>query len=75
MPDREDERLNGGQQPLPDRDHAPGDPKENAYGGSEAKPKAGGGKTKYDQPSEAADDFEIDESRDKPIRGNESPKE
>ncbi len=70
MPNRDQ-----GQQPIPERDHVPGDPKKNPFGESEAAPRPGGGKTKYDKPSVAADDFEIDESRDKPIRGNESPKD
>ncbi|WP_299650123.1 hypothetical protein [uncultured Jannaschia sp.] len=63
------------QQPIPERNHAPGDPKENAYGESEAQPSAEGGKTKYDKPSEGSEDFSIDEDRDKRIRGNEAPKD
>lgn len=64
-----------GQQPLPDRDHAPGDAKRNPYGESEAKPRPDGGKTDLDRPAKGVDDFAIDEERDKPIRGNEAPKE
>ena len=63
------------QQPIPERDHAAGDPKENSFGESEAPKSPEGGKTKYDKPSEGADDFSIDEDRDKPIRGNEAPKD
>ena len=63
------------QQPIPDRDHAGGPEGKHTYGPSEAKPKPGAGKTKYDKPAEGADDFAIDELRDKPIRGNEAPKE
>lgn len=66
------------QQPIPDRDHAPGkEGKEgkDGYGESEAAKRPEGGKTKYDKPADGADDFVIDEQRDKPIRGNEPTKE
>lgn len=63
------------QQPIPERPHSPGDPKKNPYGQSEAEKKPGGGKTKYDKPADGADDFAIDEERDKRIRGNEAPKD
>ncbi|MCK0166507.1 hypothetical protein MWU52_02975 [Jannaschia sp. S6380] len=61
------------QQPIPERPHAPGAPKKNPYGESEAVEKPEGGRTKYDKPAEGADDFAIDEERDKRIRGNEAP--
>lgn len=64
-----------GQQPIPERPHSPGDPKKNPYGESEARERADDGKTKYDKPAEGADDFAIDEERDKRIRGNESEKD
>lgn len=63
------------QQPIPDRHHAKDREGKETFGPSNARPRPDGGKTKYDKPSEAADDFAIDELRDKPIRGNESPKE
>ncbi|WP_179379910.1 hypothetical protein [Jannaschia marina] len=62
-------------QPIPDRPHAPGDPKDNAFGESRAKRQPDGGQTRYDKPARAADDFAIDEARDKRIRGNEAPKD
>lgn len=63
------------QQPIPNRSHAPGPEGKDGFGPSEAKKSPEGGKTKYDVPSVAAEDFSIDEMRDKPIRGNEAPKE
>ena len=63
------------QQPIPDRSHPSGDPKGDNYGESKAEKKPEGGKTKYDKPAEGAEDFAIDEQRDKRIRGNESPKD
>lgn len=62
-------------QPIPERPHAPGDPKSDGFGPSEAEPRPEGGKTKYDVPAQAEDDFAIDEERDKQIRGNEAPKD
>ncbi|MEM7489952.1 MAG: hypothetical protein AAF390_12605 [Pseudomonadota bacterium] len=73
MTDRNDRAP--GQQPLPRHPDAPGPDKANPYGESAATPRTGGGETKYDQPAEGADDFAIDELRDKPIRGNEAPKD
>ena len=71
----DDRKGDAGQQPLPEDDHAPGDPKRNPYGESAATPRPEGGKTDLDRPAEGADDFAIDEERDKPIRGNEAPKD
>lgn len=70
MTDRDDDAP--GQQPLPRNPDAPGPAKANPYGESAAERKPEGGKTKYDVPAEGADDFAIDELRDKRIRGNES---
>ncbi|TFL16238.1 hypothetical protein [Jannaschia formosa] len=64
-----------GQQPMPPSDEAPGPEKSKPFGVSEAKKKPGDGKTKYDKPSEASDDFAIDEKREKRVRGNEAPKD
>ncbi len=63
------------QQPIPERPHAPGPEGKDGYGESAAEKKPEGGKTKYDQPAVGAEDFAIDEDRDKAIRGNEAPKE
>ena len=65
-------RNSTGQQPMPASPHAPGKPKEKPYGESAAKKTSDGGKTGYDVPAKAADDFAIDELREKRIRGNEA---
>lgn len=64
-----------GQQPMPPSPKAPGEEKRKPFGASEAEERPGGGETKYDRPAEAADDFAIDEQREKRIRGNEAPKD
>jgi hypothetical protein len=71
-----------GQQPMPESPHRPGPSKGLGYGPSEApgkeaadKPDGMTGKTKYDKPAKAEDDFNLDEMREKRIRGNEAPKE
>lgn len=63
------------QQPIDEHAHKPGPEKGNPYGESEADRKETGGKTKYDKPAKAADDFATDEQREKAIRGNEAPKD
>ncbi|CTQ34023.1 hypothetical protein [Jannaschia rubra] len=63
------------QQPIPEKPHAPGKAKENPYGESKAEKKPAQEKGKYDKPAKAADDFVIDEEREKQIRGNEAPKD
>ena len=63
-----------GQQPMPASPKAPGEEKRKPFGPSAAEDH-GNGETKYDVPSEAEDDFAIDEQREKRIRGNESPKD
>ena len=70
MPDRE-----SSQQPIPERDHASAPEGKETFGESHADKKPEGGKTKFDVPSEGSEDFAIDELRDKPIRGNEAPKD
>jgi hypothetical protein len=60
-----------GQQPMPPSHAAPGKEKRKPFGESKARDK-GPGKTKFDVPSQAEDDFAIDEQREKRIRGNES---
>ncbi|CTQ50806.1 hypothetical protein [Jannaschia donghaensis] len=62
-------------QPIPERPHPSGDPKSDNYAPVDVEPKPEGGKTKYDKPTDGADDFAIDEQRDKRIRGNEAPKD
>ena len=68
-------RNTTGQQPMQDGPHKPGPRKGSPYGPSEAPQTKTGGKTKYDRPSVAADDFAIDEQREKRIRGNEAPQD
>ena len=63
-----------GQQPMRPSPEPPGPEKAKPHGTSEA-PDKGAGKTKYDKPAKAADDFANDEQRKKEIRGNEAPKD
>lgn len=63
-----------GQQPMPPSPKAPGPEKAKPFGESEA-PEKGEGETRYDVPAKGADDFAIDEQREKRIRGNEAPKD
>ena len=67
--------MSRNQQPIPERPHAPGPAKSDSYGPVKVEKKPLEEKGKYDKPSDPADDFVIDEERDKPIRGNESPKD
>ncbi|WP_298432828.1 hypothetical protein [uncultured Jannaschia sp.] len=73
MTDRSDKAP--GQQPLPKGDDAPGHDRANPFGESAAEPQSDGGRTKYDKPATGADDFAIDELRQKRIRGNESSRD
>ncbi|WP_371153564.1 hypothetical protein [Jannaschia sp. 2305UL9-9] len=64
-----------GQQPMPASPDPDEPEKKNHFGESKAQEKPRDGKTKYDVPAAAEDDFAIDEQRAKPIRGNEAPKD